>query len=70
MSKCKSCGAEITWIKTENGKMHPINAKSQKLWVFHVDGQWRLSDCATSHFASCPNADQHRKPKDKGQELF
>lgn len=25
MSKCKSCGAEIIWIKTASGKMMPCN---------------------------------------------
>lgn len=25
MSKCKSCGAEIIWIKTASGKMMPYN---------------------------------------------
>ena len=25
MSKCKSCGAEIIWIKTKNGKAMPCN---------------------------------------------
>ena len=27
MSKCKSCGAEIIWIKTKNGKNMPCDAK-------------------------------------------
>ena len=26
MSKCKGCGAEIIWIKTEGGKSIPCNA--------------------------------------------
>jgi hypothetical protein len=25
MSKCKACGAEIWWIRTENGKDMPVN---------------------------------------------
>ena len=27
MSKCKSCGAEIIWIKTASGKMMPCNTR-------------------------------------------
>lgn len=27
MSKCKSCGAEIIWIKTATGRMMPCNAQ-------------------------------------------
>lgn len=27
MSKCKSCGAEIIWIKTKSGKAMPCNAQ-------------------------------------------
>ena len=25
MSKCRSCGAEIKWIKMVSGKAHPVN---------------------------------------------
>lgn len=28
MAKCKSCGAEILWIKTEKGKMMPCNLRA------------------------------------------
>lgn len=27
MAKCKSCGAEIRWIKMESGKMMPVDAE-------------------------------------------
>lgn len=27
MSKCKSCGAEIVWIRTAGGKNMPLNAE-------------------------------------------
>lgn len=76
MSTCKSCHAEITWIKTPAGKPHPLNAAPVKVWVptfagyFERTGQgeravqsWRLVDGYTSHFATCPNAEAHRKPR-------
>lgn len=25
MAKCKSCGAEIVWVKLKSGKSHPCN---------------------------------------------
>ena len=34
MSKCKSCGAEIKWITTVNGKSMPVDAEPVQ---FHQD---------------------------------
>lgn len=34
MSKCRSCGAEIMWIKTVNGKNMPVDAEPV---YFHQD---------------------------------
>lgn len=77
MSRCKSCGAEIIWIKTAAGKSMPCDAKKIS---FRVDLQGDLvllcpngrvargvfdpgSDKIgyTSHFATCPNATRHRQ---------
>jgi len=79
MSKCKSCGAEIRWIKTFSGKSMPVDAEPVN---FYADGGKELfvtSNGAVvhgtrtdgtqdhthigyiSHFATCPNADTHRK---------
>ena len=33
MSKCKSCNADIIWIKTINNKNHPVDAKPVKVWI-------------------------------------
>ena len=63
MPTCKSCGAEIEWIKTPNGKKCPIDAKAKKVWVLDkLLNNWFLCDGHESHFATCPNADMHRKP--------
>ena len=63
MSLCKSCDAEIAWIATGSGKHHPVNAKAEKRWVADNARGWQLVDTYLSHFATCPNADQHRKKK-------
>jgi hypothetical protein len=58
-SNCRSCGAAIVWLTTSGGKSMPVDAEtvgSADLGLF-VFGKHR------SHFASCPNADQHRKPR-------
>lgn len=90
MSKCKSCGAEIIWIKTKSGKTMPCDAQAHyyfdnkeslpsmfghepgKAVFITEDGEthtgWQ-DDMAgdfkgyTSHFATCPNASQHRRSK-------
>ena len=59
-AECRTCKAEIIWIKTPAGKNHPIDAKPKKLWVFDGGG-WQLEECHESHFASCPDAAQHRR---------
>lgn len=63
MDKCKACGADIMWVKTQTGSSTPVDsASAQKRYVKHQDGTWRLSDTFVSHFATCPKADQFRKP--------
>ena len=78
MSKCRSCGAEIIWIKTPSGKNMPCDAKpisfrldthNGDLLLVTPDGKVARGsfDPAaekigyTSHFATCPNASQHRR---------
>lgn len=78
MSYCKSCGAEIKWIKTKAGKNMPVDA--QKHIIIKGEGKDVLvtesgeivrgtltdaehGNCTgyISHFATCPNAIQHRR---------
>lgn len=33
MAKCKSCGAEIIWIKTAGGKKIPCDAEEVTYWA-------------------------------------
>ena len=58
LTKCRSCQAGIVWVKTASGKNMPVDADS---WV---QGQPHLFNPELghiSHFATCPNADDHRK---------
>lgn len=61
---CRSCGASIIWAITKNGKRIPLDAKPEVRMVLeeHEDTPVARSvEAFTAHFASCPNAAQHRK---------
>lgn len=77
MSRCRSCNAEIIWIKMAGGKNMPCDANPIS-YRNDLRGDWVLvtqegkvvrgvfdpdSDKIgyTSHFATCPNANTHRK---------
>lgn len=72
MSTCKSCGAPVQWAKTSSGKAIPIDPMPRE------DGNIQLVDYGSylgalvgaagsgshvSHFATCKNANGHRKPR-------
>lgn len=80
--RCKSCGAEILWIKMASGKSMPVDAKPISYRTMHpgtkgfnvmtlVTKDGRVAKGVfdpssdkigyTSHFATCPNANAHRK---------
>ncbi|HEY1309247.1 MAG TPA: hypothetical protein VGF24_37165 [Vicinamibacterales bacterium] len=73
---CKSCGAEIVWAKTIKGRPIPLDrAPSQRgnvvlsdegtALVYNSPGaiapRYQDSPRYLSHFATCPDADEHRK---------
>lgn len=69
-AKCKSCGAPIIWRVTEGGKSIPVDAEPSadgNLIFFgtsaHPVPKLWTGDRYKSHFATCPNAAKHRKPK-------
>jgi hypothetical protein len=67
-SKCKSCGAEIVWVKTASGALMPVDAKPKSMVIVteaYMTGQVVMAH--TSHFATCPNANSHRKPAGDGR---
>lgn len=61
--KCKGCGAEIKFIKSENsGKMMPCEADRVTIYT---DSGIRCSGYPV-HWATCPEADKFRKKKGGG----
>jgi hypothetical protein len=56
--KCRSCSALIVWLRTRKGVLMPVDAKG-------VDPADEVYDREkhTSHFASCPDARKHRRPR-------
>lgn len=73
MATCRSCEAPITWAVTEGGKRMPLDdVPSERGNIVYVNGVTRAANAVdrdlkrplyTSHFATCPNAKQHRRPR-------
>lgn len=66
MAACKSCGAPIVWVKSANGKVMPLDGKPEKRVIVTDEGIGCVVDTYTSHFSTCPNAAEHRKPREEG----
>ena len=65
-AKCKTCGAEIVWVVTPAGAKAPCDAKPKKVWcltgrLICGANEAKLVTAYESHFATCPQADQHRR---------
>jgi len=59
MPQCRSCGQEIEWLKiASSGKSHPVDTTPVMIETSGSPIEGRRS-----HFATCPNADQHRLPQ-------
>jgi hypothetical protein len=73
MPVCKSCGRPIRWGVTQAHKAIPVDAEPAERGnvVFIDDGRvhvLRKDEPTTarryvSHFATCPNAKQHRRKR-------
>lgn len=80
ITQCRSCGADIIWIKLASGKNMPCDAEAisyktampgvrGSLTLITPDGKIASGDFDPSsgkigyqsHFATCPNANQHRR---------
>lgn len=71
MSTCRSCGAEIIWAVMGSGKRMPFDAEPvipspTGLFVVITDdegvhGLSQNNPLYRSHFATCPNAAEHRR---------
>jgi hypothetical protein len=62
MALCKTCGAVIDWVTMkETGKKMPLDPKPLDV-IVKIDGVFgRMAKGYISHFATCPNAKEHRK---------
>jgi len=58
-SKCRSCGADIIWQQTQKSKNIPCDPKILKI----VTDEGEVVSGRSSHFASCPHADEWRHRK-------
>lgn len=55
---CRSCEQPVVWFNTKAGKRMPVDADTTK----PTDAQHQLDLTRhKSHFATCPNADHHRR---------
>jgi hypothetical protein len=61
--RCSSCRAQIIWFKTEAGRNHPVDADTVEPADTELDLQTKSHPEGKhkSHFATCPNANQHRR---------
>ncbi|TXH53451.1 MAG: hypothetical protein E6Q97_13240 [Desulfurellales bacterium] len=82
MSRCRSCDAEIVWIKTKTGKNMPCDPDElhhdemdQGDVFVTLDGHTQKVDKAKSypnlkgyisHFATCPDAELWRNKQQEG----
>lgn len=55
-AKCRSCSAEIVWLKTATGRQMPVDAATVEAGDVTFDGKRHRS-----HFATCPTAFAHRR---------
>jgi len=61
MSRCRSCDAEIIWVRmASSGRSMPINSAPVTV-VLETESGWVVRTAYTSHFATCPDAQMHRK---------
>lgn len=79
MSTCRSCGAQIDWVKLTSGKNHPVEGEYIKHDeaengdrlvtdggnVYAVDRSKSFPNVKgrISHFSVCPDADKWRRSK-------
>lgn len=74
MARCRSCDAEIEWAFTENDKRMPLDVPARDggnlVVVSRRASEYGMTPIVryvkagegdrVSHFATCPNASQHR----------
>lgn len=74
IARCNSCGAEIIWVTTPNGKNMPVNLAEDPRGSIYLDADGRMGQASLtgappegtltrhlSHFATCPQAQKWRR---------
>lgn len=76
MANCRSCHRPIRWVETEKGKLMPIDPEPSAAGTILLRPQIDRKTLAivgvpteaflgepryVSHFATCPDADRHRR---------
>ena len=62
--RCRSCDASIVWMRTQLGKLMPVDTEGVDEGELEFDlagAPLFNSHNHTSHFTTCPNADEWRK---------
>jgi hypothetical protein len=62
-SYCKSCNAKIMWVRSKDGLNMPLDTPGKPRIVLDDKNVAHVVRTFISHFATCPNADQHRKKR-------
>jgi len=60
MAECRKCGKRIMFLKTSRGTSMPVDYDEE-----HKDDKLFNRTIHTSHFATCPKAEEFRKTKKK-----
>ena len=60
VTECSSCGAAIVFLKTTKGAWMPVDRGSLPT-NFDIDQVFRPALGHVTHYATCPNADEHRR---------
>lgn len=58
MTTCRSCGARIMFLLTAAGRRIPVNFDTVQPEDTHLDLTRHIA-----HFATCPQAEHHRRPR-------
>jgi hypothetical protein len=67
---CSSCEAPVKWARTERGARMPLDPEPRSDGNLVVEGAYARAVQSgdpgpffVSHFATCPNANKHRRPR-------
>ncbi len=71
---CNGCGAQLFFVKNENGKSEPFDRNPRRGLALAVDAvpdllhihrkeKWVIAKAHYNHFVTCPKASQFRRPR-------